>query len=239
MSLEPVVQDLPQDLHERLCKLENTISVLCDKVGIAPKPPLPPGKRRRQDPEVTAPCGSRGSENLAEQLHDAWHALSQRQGGETESEKLQNLVEQLILLTECTNVAMQCLFGPQMEEAVLKGDLEIIRSKTQEVPKHGLISDGVETWKSMEDYWKTVGTTKTICKKLEKGVQDLQTNQQYWNPFLVGFHNSNKTLSKQWEDEQKSAKEAHYRQWAEQHQCPPAASSYEGDTAMKENPPAV
>ena len=98
MSLEPVVQDLPENLHERLCKLESIISDLCDKVGIAPEAPLPPGKRRQPDPEVTAPCGSRDNENLEEQLHDAWHALSQRQGGETESEKLQNPVEQGILL---------------------------------------------------------------------------------------------------------------------------------------------
>ena len=80
---------------------------------------------------------------------------------------------------------------------MLKGDLEIIRSKTREAHEHGLISDGVETWKSMKSCWKTVGTTQTICQKLEEGIQDLQTNRQYWNPFLVGFYNSNKTLSKQ------------------------------------------
>ena len=196
MSLEQVVQDLPQDLDERLRKIENTISLLCDKVGMAHEAPLPPGKRRRPDPEVTAPCGSRGSENLAEELHVALHALSQRQGGETASDKVQDLQEQLVFLSECTNVAMQTLFAPQIEEAVVRQDLEMIRTKFREVPAWGLISDGVQTWKGLEDYWKTIAETKKYCSKMQKAVLDLQKNREYWNPFLVGLYNSNGKTNK-------------------------------------------
>ena len=143
-SLEPVVEEL----DVRLRKIENMVSLLCDKVGMAHEAALPPGKRRRPDPEVTAPpCGSRGSEDLEEELENALHALSQRQGGETASDKLQNLEEQVVFLSELANIAMQTLFAPQIEEAVLGQDLEMGRTKFREAPTYGLISDGIEMWK--------------------------------------------------------------------------------------------
>ena len=92
MSLEPVVEDL----DVRLRKIEHMVSLLCDKVGMAHEAALPPGKSRRPDPEVTAPpCGSRGSEDLEEELESALHALAEARG-ETASDKLQNLEEQVV-----------------------------------------------------------------------------------------------------------------------------------------------
>ena len=242
MSLEPVVEEL----DVRLRKIENMVSLLCDKVGMAHEAALPPGKRRRPDPEVTAPpCGSRGSEDLEEELESALHALSQRQGGETASDKLQNLEEQVVFLSELANIAMQTLFAPQIEEAVLGQDLEMIRTKFREAPTYGLISDGIEMWKGLQDYWKTTAVTKSFCRKMQKEILDLQNNREYWNPFLVGFYNSNVGLSKQWEAEQKAAKEDRNRRWEEENQGRQAASSSAAnehagaDAAMGNNPLAA
>ena len=77
MSLEPVVEEL----DVRLRKIEHMVSLLCDKVGMAHEAALPPGKRRRPDPEVTAPpCGSRGSEDLEEDLELKARCMHSRRG---------------------------------------------------------------------------------------------------------------------------------------------------------------
>ena len=63
--------------------------------------------------------GSRSSENIEEQLENALQALSQIQGGETASDKLQSLEEQLDFSSQYGSIVMQTLFAPQIEEAVL------------------------------------------------------------------------------------------------------------------------
>ena len=224
MSVGQVVEAFPEDLGARLCKLEHTMSLLWDKVGMADEAPLPPGKRRRREPEVTAPSGSRSSENTEEQLENALQALSQIQGGETASEQLQRLEEQLGFLSQCGSIAMQTLFAPQIEEAVLTQDLEMIRTCFQQAPKHGLISDGIQTWKGVTDYWKTIPDTKSYCRKMQKDIKALQDRWEYWLPFFLGFYKSNEGQSKQWEAEQKAEQAVRDRQW-EQRQGQHAASS--------------
>ena len=193
----------------------------------------------------TGPSGSRSSENIEEQLENALQALSQIQGGETASEQLQRLEEQLGFLSQCGSIVMQTLFAPQFEEAVLTQDLEMIRTCFQQAPKHGLISDGIEMWKGLQDYWNTTASTKSFCRKMQKEILDLQNNREYWNPFLVGFYNSNVGLSKQWEAEQKAAKEDRNRRWEEESQGRQTASSSAAnehagaDAAMGNNPLAA
>ena len=107
---------------------------------------------------------------------------------------------------------MQTLFAPGIQQAFLRQALEIIQTKFSEVPEYGLISDGIQTWKGLKDYWSTVKDTKKYCKNMQQEIRDLQKQRDHWNPFLVGFYNSSIEQSKRWEDEQKAFNEQK-RRW--------------------------